>query len=308
MPLSRRSDRSSRHSLSRPDKKAPRPNPASVPQVVNKLVKPLVEYESNESSLSSNNSPVHYKEDKQSSTKSSSSRSRVIESAKKSNKVRSASRNKKHTGKHHSSSSKTNSTSSSKQRREYLSSPKSKKRKSKTKTRSYRRSSSSSDESMDSRRVHPYEYGQGSYPPRSPNSFKSNYPPPPVGPRDTWEQPPPYDRLRSPPHTYPPRPQSPGYSHPGARRVIPVIRRSPSHSPHFHGNRSPRQSDYPDSGRFMDRDGRQFAPRSPGQSPSYNQGNAHSPHNSGFVFFYNTKFYCGNIILLKYCLVTPHVI
>merc|ERR1712179_369515 len=102
-PLSRRSDRSSRHSSSRPDKKA-RPQPASAPKVISKLVKPLVEYESNESSLSSNNSPVHYKEDKHSSYKSSSSRSsRVVKPTKST--IKSISRSKKQPNKHRSSAS-----------------------------------------------------------------------------------------------------------------------------------------------------------------------------------------------------------
>lgn len=284
MPQSRSSDRSSRYSSSRSYKNPKRSAP--VKQVITRIVKPLVEYESNNSSSSSNNSPVHFKEGRRNSSRSLSSQARIVvkTSSKKSNKQTTSARSVKETSRSRSSTSKITSSSRSRLRRDSVSPRRSKKTKTATRSRSRRRASSS-DESMDGRRVqHPYDYGPGSYPTRSPNSYKSNFPPQ-VGPRDSsWEQPP-YDRLRSPPHNFPPRAQSPGFSHSGGRPANQVIRRSPSHSPHFHGSGSPRRSDYHESRRFLDRDGRQFAPRSPQQSPSYNHGNSHSPPNTGFVYF-----------------------
>ena len=283
MPQNRSSDRSSRQSSSRSYKKSRRTAP--VKQVITRIVKPLVEYESNDSSLSSNNSPVHFKEGRKSSSRSLSSHARVVvKTSKKSNKQTSSSRTVRETSRSRSSTSKITATSRNRPRKNSASSPR-RSRKRKTTPRSKpRRRSSSSNESMEGRRVqHPFDYGPGSYPARSPNSYKSNFPAQ-VGSRDTWEQPP-YDRLRSPPPNYPSRPQSPGYSHSSTRPANPVIRRSPSHSPHFHGSGSPRNSDYHESRRFLDRDGRQFAPRSPQQSPSYNHGRSHSPPNTGFVLF-----------------------
>ena len=285
MPQSRSSDRSSRHSSSsRSYKKSNRTAP--VKQVITRIVKPLVEYES-DSSLSSSTSPVPFKENRSSSSKSLASQARIVVKTSKnsSNKSRSgASRSGKGAVRSQRTSTKV-ASSVRRQRKDSITSPRSKKRKTRPRSKSHRRSSSS-DDKMDGRRVqHPYDYGPGSYPPRSPNSFKSNYSTsgPQGGPRESWD-PAPYDRLRSPSHNYPPRPQSPGYSHSGGRNAAQIIRRSPSHSPHFHGSGSPRRSDFHETRRFVDRDGRQFAPRSPRHSPSYTHGNSsHSPQNTGFV-------------------------